>query len=147
MQTKLSVANQWQQLGVAVTPVNDADAQRREVKYRATMSGFDTARFGTFTAIRNVRSSEARLPERGYVGLNTAGYMSAELDALIERYYVTIPRAERMQAAGQIVHHLSDQVVPLLMFYDVTATATGARMRNVATQGNQVWNAIGWDVN
>jgi hypothetical protein len=146
MKTKLSAASHWQQLGVAVTPVNDSDAQRSDVRYRATMPGFDTARFGSVTAIRNFKSSEARLPERGYVGLNTAGYMNADLDALIDRYYVTIPRPERMQAVGQIVHHLSDQVVPLLMFYDLSAVAIGARMRNVASQGNLVWNAVGWDV-
>lgn len=146
MKTKLSVASQWQHLGVGATPINDSDAQRRDVRYRATMPGFDTARFGSVTAIRNFRSSEARLPERGYVGLNTAGYMNAELDELIDRYYVTIPRGERMQVLAQIVHHLSDHVVPLLMFYDVTAVAIGARMRNVGTQGNLVWNAVAWDV-
>jgi peptide/nickel transport system substrate-binding protein len=147
MKTKLSAASHWQQLGVAVTPINDSDAQRSDVRYRATMSGFDTARFGTVTAIRNFKSSEARLPERGYVGLNTAGYMNPDLDELIERYYVTIPRPERMQAVGQIVHHLSDQVVPLLMFYDLSAVVIGARMRNVATTGNLAWNAAAWDVN
>jgi hypothetical protein len=72
--------------------------------------------------------------------------MNPDLDALIERYYVTIPRPERMQVAGQIVHHLSDQVVPVLLFYDVTATAIGSRLRNVSWQGNQLWNAISWDV-
>jgi peptide/nickel transport system substrate-binding protein len=146
MKTKLSAASGWQQVGVQVTVVNDSDAQRSDVRYRATMPGFDTARFGTVTAIRNFKSSEARLPERGYVGLNTSGYMNGDLDALIERYYVTIPRAERNQVVGQIVNHLSDQVVPLLMFYDLTAMAVGGRLRNVATSGNQVWNAAGWDV-
>ncbi len=146
MKTKLSAASHWQQVGVTVTPVNDSDAQRSDVKYRATMAGFDTARFGTVTAIRNFKSSEARLPERGYVGLNTSGYMNADLDALIDRYYVTIPRAERNQVVAQIVHHLSDQVVPLLMFHDLSAVAIGQRMRNVSWQGNQLWNAVAWDV-
>ncbi len=144
--TKLSAASQWQQLGVAVAPVNDSDAQRADVRYRGTMAGFDTARFGTITAIQNFKSSEARLPERGYVGLNTSGYMNPDLDALIERFYVTIPRPERMQVAAQIVHHLSDQVVPLLLYYDLTATAIGSRLRNVYWQGNQMWNAHLWEV-
>jgi peptide/nickel transport system substrate-binding protein len=146
---KLSAASQWQQAGVAVTPINDSDAQRSDVRYRATMTGFDTARFGAGTAsfnFRNFRSSEARLPERGYVGLNTTGYINADLDALIERYYVTIPRPERTQVAAQLVQHLSDQVVPLLLFYDVTATAIGARLRNVSAKGNQLYNAINWEV-
>ncbi len=144
--TKLAAASQWQQIGVAVTPVNDSDAQRADVRYRAAMQGFDTARFGTGAPYRNFRSSEARTPENGYVGLNTSGYMNSELDALIDRFHVTIPRPERMQVAGQIVHHLSDQVVPLLMFYDVTATAIGRRLRNVGTEGNQLWNVIAWDI-
>jgi len=144
--SKLSAASQWNQLGIAVTPINDSDAQRADVKYRATMPGFDTARFGSVTAIQNFKSSEARLPERGYVGLNTSGYMSPELDSLIDRYYVTIPRPERMQLAAQIVHHLSDQVVPVLLFYDVTSTAIGSRVKNVYWQGNQLWMATNWDV-
>ena len=144
--TKLAAANHWQQLGVATTPVNDSDAQRADVRYRATMSGFDTARFGSVTAIRNFRSSEARLPERGYVGLNTANYMNPQLDALIDRYFVTIPHPARMEVAAQIVNHLSDQVVPMLMFHDLTSTAIGPRLRNVSPVGNQVWNAMNWTV-
>lgn len=144
--TKLATASHWQQLGIAVTPINDTDAQRAEVRYRAAMTGFDTARVGSGTPYRNFRSSETRTPERGYVGLNTSGYMSADLDALIDRYLVTIPRDERLQIAGQIVHHLSDQVVPFLMFYDIVATPVGKRLRNVVTEGNQVWNAMNWDL-
>jgi peptide/nickel transport system substrate-binding protein len=144
---KLAAASQWQTLGIAMTPINDSDAQRADVRYRAAMMGFDTARVGTGIPYRNFKSTEARTPENGYVGLNTTGYMSPELDSLIDRYLVTIPRPERVQVAGQIVHHLSDQVVPMLMFYDVTATAVGRRVRNVATEGNELWNAIAWDVN
>ncbi|HZT07925.1 MAG TPA: hypothetical protein VFC51_12915 [Chloroflexota bacterium] len=72
--------------------------------------------------------------------------MNADLDVLIDRYYVTIPRAERMQIAAQIVRHLSDQVVPLLLFYDLTATAIGSRLRRVSWQGNELWSAYEWDV-
>ncbi len=144
--TKLAAASNLQQLGLAVTPINDTDAQRADVRYRAAMMGFDTARFNAEPPYRNYRSSEARTAENGYVGLNTTGYMNAELDTLIERYLVTIPRPERMQLAGQIIHHLTDQVIPMLMFYDITATAVGKRVHNVTTQGNELWNVQAWDV-
>ena len=144
--TKLAAASNLQQLGIAMTPINDTDAQRADVRYRAGMMGFDTARYGNEPPYRNYRSSEARTPENGYVGSNTTGYMNAELDALIERYLVTIPRPERMQAAGQIIHHLTDQVIPMLMFYDITATPVGRRVHGVVTQGNELWNVIAWDV-
>jgi len=143
--TKLAAASQWSQLGVNTTPINDTDAQRADVRYRSSMTGFDTARVGTLTPYRNFRSSEARTPENGFVGLNTSGYMNSDLDGLIDRYFVTIPRPERIQVAAQMVQHLSEQVVPMVMFYDVTATPIGRRLRNVATEGNQPWNAYLWD--
>jgi len=144
--TKLAAASQLQQLGLAVTPVNDTDAQRADVRYRAAMQGFDTARFGNEPPYRNYKSSEARTPENGYVGSNTTGYMNADLDGFIDRFLVTIPRPERLQAAGQIIHHLTEQVVPMLMFYDITATPIGHRLQNVGTRGNELWNAVARDV-
>ena len=110
------------------------------------MMGYDTARFGDEPPYRNYRSSEARTPENGYVGLNTTGYMNPELDSLIERFLITIPQTERVQLAAQIVHHLTDQVIPHVMFFDIRATAVGRRLHNVVTTGNELWNVHLWDV-
>ena len=80
------------------------------------------------------------------MGLNTSNYMNPELDTLIDRYLVTIPHPDRMQLVGQIVHLMSDQVVPFVLVYDITATAIGPRLRNVSDQGNEMWNVAAWDV-
>jgi peptide/nickel transport system substrate-binding protein len=149
--SKLTVADYWQRVGVAVNPVDSPEALQRDVEYRATFPGFDTRR-GTngVDDFKFLRSSEARLPENGFVGGNVSNYMNPELDALIDRYLVTIPRAERMQVAGQIVRHITDQVIPLLTFYDATPTIVGARLRNVASSvssgATNTWNAHHWDV-
>lgn len=149
--SKLTVADYWQRVGVAVNPVDSPEALQRDVEYRATFPGFDTRR-GTngVDDFKFLRSSEARLPENGFVGGNVSNYMNPELDALIDRYLVTIPRAERMQVAGQIVRHITDQVIPLLTFYDATPTIVGARLRNVASSvssgATNTWNAHQWDV-
>jgi hypothetical protein len=36
--------------------------------------------------------------------------MNPEFDALIEKYHATVPRQERIQALGEIVPHISDQL-------------------------------------
>lgn len=84
------------------------------------------------------------------MGASVTNYMSPELDALIDRYLVTIPRGERMQVAGQIVHHLTDQVIGLLTFYNGYPTVVGKRLKNVATSvpdgATNTWNAHEWDI-
>jgi peptide/nickel transport system substrate-binding protein len=148
---KLAVADYWQRVGVAVTPVDDPESLRRDAEYRATFPGFDTRRGTTGVEdFKFFRSSEARLPENRFVGQNVSNYMNPEMDALIDRYLVSIPRADRIQVAGQIVHHLTDQVIPLVTFYDAIPTIVGARLRNVptstATGATNTWNAHEWDV-
>jgi peptide/nickel transport system substrate-binding protein len=148
---KLAVADYWQRTGVAVNPVDDPESRRSDVEYRATFPGFDTRR-GTSGVedFKFFRSSEARLKEGGYVGQNVSNYMSPELDALIDRYLVTIPYSDRMQIGGDIVHHLTDQVLPLLTYYDAQATIVGKRLQNVAihtaADSTNTWNVQDWDV-
>jgi peptide/nickel transport system substrate-binding protein len=149
--TKLAVADYWQRIGVAVNPVEDPESRRRDVEHRATFPGFDTVGGASgVDSFKFYRSSEARLPQNGYVGRSVSNYMNPELDVLIDRYQVTIPPTERMQVAGQIVHHLTDQVIPLPTFHDGNPTLVGGRLRNVAANvsagGTNTWNAHEWDV-
>jgi hypothetical protein len=46
------------------------------------------------------------VPQNNFTGQNRSRYQSPELDALVERYYNTIPIPDRMQVLGQIVHYL-----------------------------------------
>ena len=68
----------------------------------------------------------------------------------INRYLVTIPMAERMDAGREVIRHLSDQVVVMPVFYDVVGTMTGNRLVNVplshAQDQTTTWNAQEWDV-
>jgi hypothetical protein len=51
---------------------------------------------------------------------------------------------------AQIIHHISDQVVPLPLFYDANPALVGNRLRNVAARhgrdSTEAWNAELWDV-
>ena len=76
-------------------------------------------------------------------------YRNGELDALIDRFYATVPRPERIQVLGDIIHHMTDQVIPLGMFYNAAPTMIGNRLINVGPGGSAVtpaWNAHEWDL-
>lgn len=149
--TVLSTAADWQQIGVSVEPHTITPGRQSDRAYRATFPGFDTSRGNnSVETFKTFLSSEARLPENRYAGQNYPSYQNPELDAAINRFLVTIPLPERMEAGREIVRHLSDQVVVMPVFYDVVGTMTGNRLVNVPTTRGQnyttTWNAHLWDV-
>ena len=80
------------------------------------------------------------------MGQNRARYRNPELDGLIDRYFVTIPLAERSQVLQAIFHHITDQVVVMPVYYDSNPALVGNRLVNVypAYYGNsQRWDVKG----
>ena len=103
--------------------------------------------------VERLVSTQARTPERNYNGSNRGRYMSSELDALLERYTITIPMAARTQVLDQIIQHVSDQLVALPLFYGAEPAVIANRLINVGPRpiaasgnGNPAWNANLWDV-
>ena len=93
--TKLVVADYWQGVGVAVNVV-DSPRTAAATMDRAMYPAFDMSRGNAGTeAFRTFHSSEARGAHNRYIGQNVPNYVNPELDALIDRFYVTIPRDER----------------------------------------------------
>ena len=95
-------------------------------------------------------SSEVPLPENNHVGNNASRYMNRDLDGLLERYYVTIPIPERRELIGQIIHHISDRLNVMGLFYDTQPVLIAHRLQNVNTArgpgASLTWNAHLWDV-
>ena len=52
--------------------------------------------------------------------------MSPDLDALVDRYFTTIPRPDRVEVERQIVHWQGDQLIFMGLFYVTSHTATSA---------------------
>ncbi len=149
--TVLATVDDWQNVGIAVEPHTITPGRQSDREYRATFPAFDTSRGNnSVSTLKTFLSSEARLPENRHSGQNYPNYQSAELDGLINRFLVTIPMAERMEAGRQVVRHLSEQVVVMPVFFDVVGTMTGNRMVNVPlTRGQDqttTWNAHEWDI-
>jgi len=149
--TVLATVSDWQRIGIAVEHHTITPGRQSDREYRATFPGFDTSRGNNSAeAFKTFLSSEARTSDNRYAGQNYPSYQNAELDGFINRYLVTIPMDQRMEAGRGIVRHLSDQVVVMPAFYDVVGSMTGNRLRNVNPLRGQnqttTWNAHEWDV-
>jgi ABC-type transport system substrate-binding protein len=95
----MAVADDWQRAGIGATTVQIPIQRQGDREWRATRTGFDLAGGGSgSTALARFVSSEAPLPENNYVGSNKTRYMNPEYDAIVDRYFTTIPWAERAQA-------------------------------------------------
>lgn len=142
----LVVADYWKRIGLTTETVQIPAQRRRDVEYRATHPGLTIQRQPNGEeGMQRFHSREAPVPENNFVGDNKGRYMNPELDALLDRYFVTIPRAERVQIAAQIIQHMTSQVVPLPLFYDANSVVIGKRLNHVT--GSEVgWNAHEWTV-
>jgi len=152
VKSTFAVADYWQRLGVGTKPMVEAlqvtGLERRQ--FEATWPGFTLIRSSNDVAgFLPLHSSEARLPENAYNGSNRGRYMSWDLDGLIDRYFLTIPAGDRVEIVGQIIHHVSDQLPLLPLFYGAEPAAIAHRLSNVGTRppgSTQAWNAHEWSV-
>ncbi len=145
------VADNWQRIGVAAEPLVLSAQQASDPQDQATFRSFLLVRQDYhLNRLVAYHSSEARLPERNYTGSNNGRYISAEMDALIERYQATVPWPERMEAAGQILHHMTDQLAVMPLFFDMEVALVSDRVRNatplLAEGSSRFWNAHKWEI-
>ena len=95
-----------------------------------------------------MHSSATPLPENRFQATgNNPRYRNAENDALVERYLGTVLRAERIKALADLVHHRTDQLPSLPLFYEVDYTLHADRVHGVTARGprsTQTWNAQDW---
>lgn len=152
VKSMFAVADYWQRVGITVKrnvePTQMSGTERRVSE--ATRPGFFLTRQGGDTAnFSRLYSSEAPTAENNHVGNNASRYMNRDMDALLDRYYVTIPTTERREIIGQIIHQISDQLIMLPLFYGAEPVVIGNRLANVGTRtpsATQAWNAQDWDV-
>jgi peptide/nickel transport system substrate-binding protein len=151
--TLFSMADNWQRLGVTVDPVVVPPQRAQDREYRANFPALEEVRQPndlTTGSLTRYYGPESSLPENNYRGSNRMRYSSVELNGLIDRFYTTIPQGERGQVLSGIIHHMTDQVIPLGMFYNAQPAMIGNRLVNVgpggATTATPAWNSAQWDV-
>jgi peptide/nickel transport system substrate-binding protein len=139
------VGDYWKRIGLAVETIQIPRQRRSDLEYRATHPAFTIQRQpNDEEGMLRFHSREAPTAENNWVGDNKGRYQSAELDALIDQYFVTVPRGDRSRLAGRIVEHLTSQVVPLGLFYDAAPVVIGNRLSNVIPR-MVGWNAHEWE--
>ena len=149
----LSAADFWQRMGIAAEPYIVPRQRAQDQEYRATFPAFELVRQpNSQSSLASLHSRAARLPENNFVGVggtNYARYMNPEFDALIDRFFVTIPKDDRVRTLGQIVNHISDQLNVLGLFYVLNPSMIANRLVGVTTrnqESTEAWNAHLWDV-
>jgi ABC-type transport system substrate-binding protein len=146
MKTMFSVADYWQQIGVAVEQVPVPPQRATDREYRATRPGFEIVRQPGNVRELGTRwhGSNTPLPDNDFTGQNRTRHQNPEFDTLIDRFFTTIPRAERMQTLRQIIHYMTDQVIILGIFWDPTPTMVANRLHSITKPG-EVWDVHQWD--
>jgi ABC-type transport system substrate-binding protein len=143
--SSFAVADQWQRFGVPTDVAIVPPQRTNEREYRSTFPSFELIRPGTtVTSFESFKGSETPTPETNGAGANRARYRSADLDRLIDHYFVTIPQRERTETLAQIVHHMTDQLVQLGIVYDPPVRLIANRLRNI--DAGIPWDSYRWDV-
>jgi peptide/nickel transport system substrate-binding protein len=148
--TALATADFWQRVGLASDVAVISPAMVGVWQDRYSYPGFDLVNQGS--GVRGLKSllhsAAAPLPERNYTApnapYNRGSYVNPDYDALLDRYFTTIPSAERMQALAQVIHWQTDLQLVMGFFHSVNAVTITNRFQN-ALPGTS-WNAHEWDV-
>jgi len=148
----LAVADYWQRVGAASETIMVPTQRQRDAQYRATFPAFELLNGppSDVGELAGMHSSRARVPENNFVGSTHSRYMSPELDALIDRYFVTVPMQERLQLVGQIAYQMSEVLFVMPLFYTPGPIAIGNRIVGAsatkAPETSPLWNVHQWDV-
>jgi peptide/nickel transport system substrate-binding protein len=147
-----AIANAWEQLGVGVEQVIVPLQRQNDIPYRSTFPAFEMLVGGPtdIAGVKQQRSTYARTQENNFVGgFNYSRYQNTDFDALIDRYYTTVPQRERMDALGQVIHHIADRLNVMMLFYNPAPHLIGDRLVGPAAptspSANTFWNASQWD--
>ena len=151
MKTIFAIADYWQRLGLAAEPLVMPQQRARDREYVQTFPGFILYNQpNDINSLNRHLSSQTPLPENNYVGNNNARYISPEFDALIERFFATIPTAERTRVLGQVIHHMTENLNMMGLFYNVEPALIANRLVSVTgrkgSEAFPTWNVQDWDV-
>jgi peptide/nickel transport system substrate-binding protein len=147
------IADDWQRLGLQSVPSPTPPQQANNNAYRATFPAYWVKTGITDPdGLRGYTTAATPLPSNDFaVGAprNDSRYMNEELDALVTRYFRTIPLNERVDILGRIANITVGQLIHLGIYYEASPAAHSSRMAGISGRWvgpNFPWNAYEWDV-
>lgn len=138
-----SVSEYWRRLEIDMSVNNVPNQRITDREYRSQFPAFELVR--TTLIGENFRSTNTPLPENGFQGANRTRYMNPAYDAMIDRYFTTIPVQERLAALGDIVRHQTENLIVMTLFYQPGVNVLGSTALKNQT-GTRVFNIHLWDL-
>jgi peptide/nickel transport system substrate-binding protein len=140
-----------ERLGIPVEPDVVPPQARSDLARRAGRPGLEIQKQPSGAdALPRYHSRTTPLPENNYAGNNRSRYRNADFDGLMDRYFTTIPRAERNQLMSQIVRHMTENLNAMGLIFDVDPLMISNRADHVAAikdgLSTVAWNAHEWSV-
>ena len=120
--------------------------------YRMTRPAYEQLRGlsqGPAAFIGLYHSSKLATPANNYTTGNNPSFVNKDWDALIDRYAVTIPIAERTQRMSDAIMFMLTELPDMPILYDAATVLASKRLINArGPQGGntQGWNAETWDL-
>jgi hypothetical protein len=124
----------------------------REAPFRATFPAFELLNGppNGVEGLGSLHGSRTRLQENNFIGSNYSRYMNPEFDAMLDRYFTTIPKQEQMRALGAVLHHIADNLTTMGLIHVARPVLISNRVANaapnVSTQTTEAWNVHLWDL-
>jgi peptide/nickel transport system substrate-binding protein len=140
------VSDYFKAMGVGSDSVVIPQQRSRDREYRANRPGLELG--GQPDDLMRLHSSQVPRPDNRYEGDNRIRYTNPEMDGLIDRYFRTIQRSDRVRVMGDILHHVSDRTLITGLFYEAEPTMISNRLQNATAGGvsDPTWNVHEWGV-
>jgi peptide/nickel transport system substrate-binding protein len=151
MKTIFAIADFWNQLGIAGEPMVIPAQRARDREYVQTFPGAMLYNQPTeLSSLARHHSSQTPLPENNFNGNNNSRYVNPAFDAAIDRFFSTIPTAERTRALGQVINHMTENLNMMGMFYNAVPTMVANRLTGTVERkgetASQLWNVQNWEL-
>ncbi len=141
------IKDEWLRVGLDADVVVVPEQRVSDRVYQATFPGFYFRFMSPDISI--FKSNSVALPENNYAGNNPGRYRNPDLDTLIDRYFVSIPKGERMDALRRVAAHLTDQLIVLPIYHEPEPVLIHKNLIHAAGRKGesvQSWNAHLWDL-
>lgn len=139
-----TIADEWKRTGIDAEPVIIPRQRANDREYRVTRPAVEMANQPSeLRGLIRFHSRELPTPENSFRGDNRSRYISPVLDGLIDQFTITVPFPDRIRVLGQIVRHMTENLVVLDLHYSGEVGASAKRLRNIPV--GDPWNSQEWE--
>ena len=150
------IADQWKAVGLQPSLFLATTQMLADLEFQANVKGVERSGFsiGFATWQRRVHSSAIPTPQTRWAGLNRTYYDNPEVDALIDRFGVTLNESERDQLEGEIIQRVTSDAVFYPLYINagastvrkgITGLKPNAGTPSVTSYYYTTWNILEWD--